>query len=268
MGAVKAKPIAAAMAGALLSALVAGCAALAPLDELTWSAPLAKALQRQDGEAVEAARFSRQRPGGFLGEWEPFFVLSGNTPTEYRLVESDGTVVMEADAVDGGSAIWRKIRIDLRRHPIMEWRWRVPRDSGAGGEGGPSHSSPPVRISLGFDGDAARLDFEDRAKLRLAKVLTPNGLPYASLLYVWLNRLPAETVYSSPHTERVRHVVVESGEGRLEQWVSVRRNVLEDYRRAFGEEPGDIVGIGLMTDPGDNGGPRRAYYGDITFRGR
>jgi hypothetical protein len=268
MGAVKAKPIAAALAGALLSALLAGCAALAPIDELTWSAPLAKSLQRQDGEAVEAARFSRQRPGGFLGEWEPFFVLSGNTPTEYRLVESDGTVVMEADALDGGSAVWRKIRIDLRRHPIMEWRWRVPRDSGAGGEGGPSSGSPPVRISLGFDGDAAKLDFEDRAKLRLAKVLTPNGLPYASLLYVWLNRLPAETVYSSPHTERVRHIVVESGEGRLEQWVSMRRNVLEDYRRAFGEEPGDIVGIGLMTDPGDNGGPRRAYYGDITFRGR
>jgi len=268
MDAVKAKPTAAALAAALLAALLSGCAALAPIDELTWSAPLAKSLPRQDGEAVEAARFSRQRPGGFLGEWEPFFVVSGNTPTEYRLVESDGTVVMEADAVDGGSAIWRKIRIDLRRHPIMEWRWRVPRDSGAGGEGGPSSSSPPVRISLGFDGDAAKLDFEDRAKLRLAKVLTPNGLPYASLLYVWLNRLPAETVYSSPHTERVRHVVVESGEGRLEQWVSVRRNVLEDYRRAFGEEPGDIVGIGLMTDPGDNGGPRRAYYGDITFRGR
>ena len=133
---------------------------------------------------------------------------------------------------------------------------------------GPSSTSPPVRISLGFDGDAARLDFEDRVKLRLAKVLTVNGLPYASLLYVWLNRLPAETVYSSPHTERVRHIVVESGAERLDQWISVRRNVLEDYRRVFGEEPGDLVGIGLMTDPGDNGEPRRAYYGDITFRGR
>jgi hypothetical protein len=261
---VTAKPTTAVLAAALLC----GCAALAPVDELTWSAPLAKSLPRQDGETVEAARFSRQRPGGFLGEWEPFVVLSGNTPTEYRLVESDGAVVIEADALEGGSAIWRKIRIDLHRHPVMEWRWRVPRDSGAGGEKGASSASPPVRISLGFDGDAAKLDFEDRAKLRLAKVLTPNGLPYASLLYVWLNRLPAETVYASPHTERVRHVVVESGEQHLDQWVSVRRNVLEDYRRAFGEEPGDVVGIGLMTDPGDHGGPRRAYYGDITFRAR
>jgi hypothetical protein len=46
----------------------------------------------------------------------------------------------------------------------------------------------------------------------------------------------------------------------------VRRNVLEDYRRAFGEEPGDIVAVGIMTDYGDNGGGRRAQYGDITFR--
>jgi hypothetical protein len=63
----------------------------------------------------------------------------------------------------------------------------------------------------------------------------------------------------------VRHIVVESGEKRLDQWLTVRRNVLEDYRRAYGEEPGDIVAVGIMTDYGDNGAPRRAQYGDITF---
>ena len=63
----------------------------------------------------------------------------------------------------------------------------------------------------------------------------------------------------------MRHIVVESGERHLDQWVSVRRNVLEDYKRAFGEEPGDIVAVGIMTDYGDNNAPRRAYYGDITF---
>ena len=49
--------------------------------------------------------------------------------------------------------------------------------------------------------------------------------------------------------------VVESGEQRLDQWVSVRRNVFEDYKRAFGEEPGHIVAVGIMTDFGDNGEP-------------
>ncbi len=83
---------------------------------------------------------------------------------------------------------------------------------------------------------------------------------------MWLNQKPVDALYSSPHTDRVRHIVVESGEARLDQWVSMRRNVLEDYRRAFGEDPGHIVAVGIMTDYGDNNAARRAFYGDITFR--
>jgi hypothetical protein len=192
--------------------------------------------------------------------------MRGNVPTDYRLVESDGTVVVQASSAEGGSGLFRKIHIDPRRHPVIEFRWRVPPDSARGGADGPSHASPPVRISLAFDGDPARLDFDDRAKLRLAKVLTVHGLPYASLVYVWLSRVPAESVVRSPHTDRVRLLVAQSGAQRLGEWVTIRRNVLEDYRKAYGEEPGDVVAIGLMTDYGDDGSRRRAYYGDITFR--
>jgi hypothetical protein len=260
-------PIAGLLAAA---AFLGGCSAFVPVDELTWSRELAKTLPVEQGDAVEVARFSALRPGAEynLGNWEPFVVLADNLPTTYQPVEGDGVVVMEADSGEGGSALYRKIHIDPRRHPMLEWRWRVPRESGAGGAGGPSRASPPVRLSLAFDGDAATLDFEERAKLRLARALTVNGLPFASLLYVWMNPYPVETVYPSPHTDRVRHLVVESGEAHLDQWIIVRRNVLEDYRRAYGEEPGDIVAVGIMTDYGDNERPRRAYYGDITFRAR
>ncbi|HEX6690026.1 MAG TPA: DUF3047 domain-containing protein [Burkholderiales bacterium] len=255
------------IAGALLAAGLAGCAAFAPVDELTWSAELAKTLPLEEGAQVEAAYFSRLRAGAAdLGGWEQFAVLKGNVPTRYHLVEIDGTVAIQADSAEGGSGMIRRVHFDPRRYPVIEFRWRVPRDSARGGASGPSRASPPVRISLAFDGDPAKLDFDDRAKLRLAKALTVNGLPYASLLYVWMNNHPAETIYSSPHTERVRHIVVESGEQRADQWIVVRRNIVEDYRRAFKEEPGDVVALGLMTDYGDNGAPRRAYYGDITFR--
>jgi len=251
----------------LAAALLAGCAALAPTEQLTWSAELAKTLPLEEGELIEAARFSALSPGAsYLGEWEQFQVVQGNVPTSYRLVESDGTVVIQADSAEGGSGLFRKIHFDPRRYPVMEFRWRVPRDSARGGADGPSRASPPVRVSLAFDGDPGKLDFEDRAKLRLARSLTVNGLPYASLLYVWMNNYPAEAIYPSPHTERVRHVVVESGDKRADQWIAFRRNILEDYRRAFGEEPGGVVAVGMMTDYGDNGAPRRAFYGDITFR--
>ena len=98
-------------------------------------------------------------------------------------------------------------------------------------------------------------------------MLTPNGLPYATLVYVWLRNAPAGTVLVSPYSDRVRLFVVESGEERAGQWIDIRRNVVADYRHAFGEDPGDIVAVGVMTDSGDDGSIRRAFYGDITFRG-
>ncbi len=123
-----------------------------------------------------------------------------------------------------------------------------------------------MRLSLAFHGDTAALDFDDRAKLRLAKALTAQGLPYASLIYVWMPGRPRGEVFRSPHTDRVRYIVVESGERRVGEWLGFRRNVASDYRLAFGEEPGDVVAVGLMTDHGDDSSPRRAFYGDITFR--
>jgi hypothetical protein len=244
--------------------LLAGCAST-PEESLVWSAELARSLPRETGDVIEVARFSRSSPGAVGPPWEPYFVLRGNVPTMYRVVQLGESTALEADAAEGGSGLHRKIRIDLKRHPVLEWRWRVPADPQTKFEVS-SRSSPLVRLSLAFHGDPAKLDLEDRVKLRLAKALTVNGLPYASLLYVWMYNVPVGTVLHSPHTDRVRMIVVESGAGRLGEWVSIRRNVLEDYRRAFGEEPSDVLAVGLMTDPGDDGSRRRSFYGDITFR--
>ncbi len=244
--------------------LAAGCASM-PDASLVWSAELARSMYRETSEVVEVANFSKSSPGSPLRPWEPYIVLRGNVPTDYRLVQIDGTVALEADAEEGGSGLYRKIKVPPDRYPILEWRWRVPRSETAS-EAVASRDSPMVRLSLAFHGDPAKLDFDDRTKLRLARLLTVQGLPYASLLYVWMYRVPVGTVIRSPYTDRVRMIVVENGDRRLGEWISVRRNVLEDYRRAFGEEPDDIVAVGLMTDVGDDGSRRRAFYGDITFR--
>jgi hypothetical protein len=61
-------------------------------------------------------------------------------------------------------------------------------------------------------------------------------------------------------------IVVESGETRLNQWVIEERNVYEDYKRAFGEEPPMISGVAIMTDTDNTGESAIAYYGDIFFK--
>ena len=249
----------------IAAALSLGACAGTPDNPLVWSDEVMRALPRETGDVVEVARFSRLRPGAAVEPWEPWFVRRGNTPTEYRVAEIDGAVALEADAREGGSGLSRKLRIDPQQHTVLEWRWRVPAEPETRFEVSAA-ASPLARLSLAFHGDTEKLDFEDRAKLRLAMALTDKGLPYASLLYVWMRDVPAETVLRSPYTDRVRMIVVESGVQRAGQWVEVRRNVVEDFRRAYGEEPGDIVAVGLMTDPGDDYSRRRTFYGDITFR--
>lgn len=251
----------------LLAVLAAGCAGTEERSSLVWSDDVVRNLERERGEVVEVARFSQLRPGDSPDPWEPWLIVRGNKPTSYRVAEVDGVVALEAVGVEGGSGMWRKIRVDPQRNPVMEWRWRLPLPAA----GSPpltvtARASPIARLSLGFHGDPEKLDFEDRVKLRMARALTVHGLPYASLLYVWMMNVPVDTVIHSPHTERVRMIVVESGPQRAGEWVTIRRNVLEDYRRAFEEDPGDIVGVGLMTDYGDDGSPRRALYGDIILR--
>ena len=87
-----------------------------------------------------------------------------------------------------------------------------------------------------------------------------------TLVYVWTNdKIPKGSVVLSPyHPGTVRGIVLESGTENLGQWVSVRRNVVEDYLTAFGEEPPDAVEmIALWSDNDQTGEPVETYYGAI-----
>jgi hypothetical protein len=70
-------------------------------------------------------------------------------------------------------------------------------------------------------------------------------------------------VIRSPRTERVRKLVVESGSRKLNQWLDYERNIRADFERAFGEKPGALVGIGIMSDSDNTRSTSRAWYGPL-----
>jgi hypothetical protein len=84
-------------------------------------------------------------------------------------------------------------------------------------------------------------------------------------MYIWENRAPVGSVIENLHTSRIRMIVADSGETNLGAWREETRNVYEDYRRAFGEEPGRIRSVAIMTDSDNTGEDAEAYYGDIAF---
>jgi len=210
--------------------------------------------------------FSASRPGEPLpAGWKPWGLTRFKRATEYRLVDEQGRTVVAARAEGSASGLVYPVDADPGEFPILRWRWMVPAlIPDADNTQGPTEDSP-ARVVVAFAGDRKKLPLADRLFFTQFKLFTKSELPYATLMYIWENRVPEGTMLANPHTSRIRMVVAESGEARLGQWVEEEHNVAEDYRRAFGADPGHITAIAILTDADNTGEAATAYYGDISL---
>jgi len=242
---------------------LAGCVGV-PIDELLASTTIVAELPIESGALVEVARFSAGRAGDSQPGWGRFIVSPFATKSDYALVDGGPGVVLEGRADGSASGFYRRIHIDPARHPVIEWRWRVLQTPVDLDPRVPARDDSPARVIVAFHGDVTRLDLGERFTLRLYKALTGEKMPYAIIMYSWSSDAPVGTTTPSIPTGKIQTIVVERG--GVGEWRELRRNVLEDYRRAFGEEPWDIVGVGVMTDASNTREKARAQYGDISFR--
>jgi hypothetical protein len=85
--------------------------------------------------------------------------------------------------------------------------------------------------------------------------------------YVWDTTAPAGLTIPSEKTGTVTYVIVRSGPGELGKWVSESRNVYEDYKRIYKEEPGEQVGaVSVAIDCNDVHDRAESFMGPILFR--
>ena len=120
-----------------------------------------------------------------------------------------------------------------------------------------------MRLILAFEGDRSRFSAKNAMLSDLTEAITGEPMPYATLMYVWSNHQAVESVIVHPRTDRVRKLVVESGPPRLQQWLKYQRDVRADFEKAFGEVPGALTAIAIMTDADNTRSQVRAWYGDI-----
>ena len=237
-------------AAALAAALLSGCASVQDAIRLPY-----------------VSSFSDSQPGETLPPgWGKWTLSRLKKATQYRLVDESGRTVVKAHAQASASGLVHPIRVDAKTYPLLTWQWKVS-DLIPSADNTQKHTEDsPVRVVVTFDGDVDRLPLADRIFSDNVRLLTGQPMPYATLMYIWENRAPSGTVIQNRHTSRVRMLVAESGRDKVGSWQEVTRNVYEDYRRVFGEEPGPITAIGIMTDTDNTGENAHAYYGDIVFR--
>jgi hypothetical protein len=210
--------------------------------------------------------FSAAKAGGPLPSgWQPLRFSALKHLTEYKLVEDQGVVVLDAKADAAASGLLDVVDFDIRTAPVMQWRWKIRNLIDDQDNSNAAKEDSPVRISLGFEGDKTKLGLRDRTASSLAKAGSGRELPYAELVYIWSNDKPVGTIIENPHTKRVQMVVAATGGANVGKWVTLKRNVYEDFKRAFGEEPGRVMEVGILTDTDNTGASTEGWYGDIEF---
>jgi hypothetical protein len=213
--------------------------------------------------------FSRNKPaedGKLPDGWRRWTLSKFKKPTDYKLVNYEGRTVVKARADASASGLVHKLDIDPQEFPLLAWQWKTTALIKTADNRTRHLEDSPLRVVVTFNGDKDKWSLSDRMFADNVRVLTQQEMPYATLMYIWENQAPVDSVLPNLHTSRIKMIVAESGAGKVGRWHDLTRNVRDDYRRAFGEEPGRITSIAVMTDTDNTGESVLAYYGDITFR--
>ncbi len=186
--------------------------------------------------------------------------------TTYTLVEMNDRVAIKGESVNSASGLIYKVDIDPNEYPIIEWSWKVEDVLENGNYKTKDGDDYPARIYITFDYSRRKLKFGDRVKYEAIRTFTRYKIPLRALNYIWANKAETETIAPNAYTNWVYMVAVQSGKNEDGDWKYETRNILEDYRAAFGEEPPNISGVAIMTDSDNTKAQSKGYYGDIVFR--
>lgn len=244
--------------GCLGVATLAGCAAVpqpeavGPVQDTPWA--------RQSGHHPAPGRVQPAAGWHHLS-------FPGKSATRFHYARNDGRDAVSVLASSSASMLRNKVRMEPGELASVRFSWKVPRLIEGADLASRDADDSPVRVVLFFEGDRSRFSGRDALMAELVRSVTGEEMPYATLMYVWCNQRQPGSVIASPRTGRVRTIVVESGATNLDQWLDYERDIRADYQRAFGEAPGALVGIGIMSDSDNTRSTARAWYGPVRLHG-
>ena len=194
--------------------------------------------------------------------WE-HFKLPGKRPSQFDYVLEEGRAAIAANAQSSASMLRQVMKVEPAALGNIKFSWKLPDLIQYADMSLREFDDSPVRVVLAFDGDRAKFSAKNSMLSELAHMLSGEPLPYATLMYVWCNECEPEKIILNPHTDRIRKLPPESGTDRLNRWMNYERNVRADFINAFGEEPGVLKSISIMTDTDNTKSVARAWYGQI-----
>lgn len=257
-------------AALLAVALVTGCAIRAPADQdADVDEPASQGGTLGPAEGVTGTAWAEMSAPPKAGELKPddlqweIFRVPGKQPASYSYVRHEGRDAVLAKVEASGSILRHRHRIEPDQLGLVRFSWNVP-NAGAGANLAlPQLDDVPVRVVLAFEGDRSRLSMKNTLLSELSRLLTGEEMPFATLVYSWSRVSKPGEVVVNERTDRIRKIIVDSGDHGYNEWRSYERDIRADYRRAFGEDPGALLSFAVFTEGEKNEGQLQAFYGPL-----
>ena len=218
-------------------------------------------------ERLPVTPFSTNEQGsGIPKGWEPLTFPKIPTQTQYRIVKLNGRTVIEARSRGGASGLVHALDVNPSQLPWLSWRWRIDHVPEGADVTTKAGDDCAARIYITFKFDSRNKGWWERVKHKTAKFFSGHELPGSALVYAWTSNAEVGAIIDSPYTPRSKLIVLRSGNRLKGQWIDEKRNIVEDYRAAFGSSPPHVTGIAIMTDTDNTGRSATAIYGDIRLK--
>ncbi len=236
------------------------------LGTVSLAVPVPPALS-ESGSVIEVGTFSAEQEGaGPPTGWKPLTFKKIERHTAYTLVKQGEGVAVKAVSENASSGLTREIKINPKEFPIIQWRWKVTNVYKNGDVTRKEGDDYPARIYITFEYNPNKVSFFEKAQYEAVNLFYGQYPPIAAINYIWESKAPKGTMVPNPYTDKVIMFVVESGTDRLNTWVTEERNLYQDYKKAFGEEPPMISGVAIMTDTDNTKESATSFFGDILFK--
>jgi hypothetical protein len=198
-----------------------------------------------------------------LANWRPVTFPKIKEHSQYTIEDQGRERVLRAESRASASAIVYRIPFNVFDYPRLRWKWKVENVYEKGNARTKEGDDYPLRIYVLFEYDPEKAGILGKAKHELGKRLFDENLPLSTLVYIWANREDEKGIITNAFTSDARMIVLQKGKKSLGRWVVEDRNILDDYRRAFGTDPPAMATLGIMNDSDNTKEASVSYVGFI-----
>ncbi len=160
----------------------------------------------------------------------------------FKVVKNSRLYALLLKSKDTSFSIQKEIEVDIKQYPILTWKWKV--------------------TELPKGGDFRKSKTDDQAAqlfLAFSKV--------KAIVYIWDTTAPQGLIddAAAPPFMIIKAVVVRSGSSDVGKWITESRNVYEDYKTIFGEDPPPVAGVRIQINSQHTETAAESYFADVAF---